>query len=161
MAKSLPIELPLGPIPDLLTWWRKSKVKALIIGGLAVAIHSRARSTKDVDAVVMLGSRNWTEFLEEGAEFSFRTRVPDPITYAEQNRVFVLRHEKSGIDVDLSIGGLPFEIEAFRRSAGENKPAYDSNCDRRGSHHHESRRESPTGSVGHRPAYGRRRKSRL
>jgi predicted nucleotidyltransferase len=42
--------------------------------------------------------------------------VPDPITYAEQNRVFVLRHEKSGIDVDLSIGGLPFEIEAFRRA---------------------------------------------
>ena len=48
MAKKKP-QLPLEVLPDLLSWWRKAKVKGVIIGGLAGdgGILSAMRSNED------------------------------------------------------------------------------------------------------------------
>jgi predicted nucleotidyltransferase len=108
-------DLPLGPIPDLLKWWKKAGVKGFVIGGLAVAIHTRARSTKDVDAVILLDDDAWAEFLELGKSFSFFPRYSDALDFARRSRVFLLNHKPSKIDIDLAIGALPFEEEAIRR----------------------------------------------
>jgi hypothetical protein len=114
VSKSSP-ELPLGPVRDLLAWWRKAKVEGLIIGGLAVAFLGRPRTTRDVDAIIFLEEDQWLSFLKKGEAFSFLSRLPDPLPFARQNRMLLVRHEKSAIDVDLSLGALPFEWDALKR----------------------------------------------
>ena len=43
-------------------------------------------------------------------------RIPDAIAFAAANQVVLLRHAPSGVDVDLSIAWLPFELEALAAS---------------------------------------------
>jgi hypothetical protein len=51
--------------------------------------------------------------LKAGAAFGFVSRIPDALTFAETNRVMLLQHAKSGVDVDISLAGLPFELGAI------------------------------------------------
>lgn len=110
------IALPTGPLKDLLAWWRKTKAKGFIIGGLAVALRGEPRTTRDVDAVVVLATSSWASFLEQGEQFSFRSRVPDPLEFAKRSRILLLHHEPSAIDVDLSFAATDFESEALLRA---------------------------------------------
>ena len=55
----------------------------------------RLRFTRDIDSVVFT----------------------DALDFARKNRVLLLRHESSGIDVDVSFGILPFEQELIARTA--------------------------------------------
>ena len=115
MAK-LAHDLPLDPLRDLLAWWRKSRVQGFIIGGLAVGLLGRPRTTQDVDATIFIDEPQWPTFLEKGRDFfTFQSRIVDPLPFARQNRVFLLHHGRSGFDVDLSLGALPFELEALAR----------------------------------------------
>ncbi len=109
-------ELPTGPLPDLLKWWRKCKVKGVVIGGLAVAFQGFARTTLDVDAIILLDEPRWQAFLDGGEQFSFHSRIPDPLAFAHEARIFLLNHETSGVDIDLSIGQLEYEKTAIRRA---------------------------------------------
>jgi hypothetical protein len=88
----------------------------VVIGGLAVALVARPRTTRDVDAVVLLDEERWQGFLEAGARHGFAPRIPDAPAFARQNRVLLVHHRASGIDVDLSFGQLPFEEEAVARA---------------------------------------------
>jgi hypothetical protein len=114
LAKRAP-DLPLDPLRDLLAWWRKSRAKGFIIGGLAVGLLGRPRTTRDVDAIIFIDEPRWPTFLEKGRDFTFQSRILDPLPFARQNRVFLLHHGRSGFDVDLSLGALPFELEALAR----------------------------------------------
>ena len=116
VSKSKKPALPLGPLADLMTWWRRSKVRGMIIGGLAVALLGRPRVTRDVDAVILLDESRWAEFLDKGEQFSFFPRLPDILEFAKQNRVLLLVHENSGVEVDISLGGILFEEEAINRA---------------------------------------------
>jgi hypothetical protein len=116
MAKKKQPELPIGPLADLLAWWQGFGVQGMIIGGLAVALLGRPRATKDVDAVILLEENRWADFLKAGADFSFETRIPNAQEFARQNRVLLLVHQNSGIEVDISLGGIPFEIQAIARA---------------------------------------------
>jgi hypothetical protein len=55
----------------------------------------RLRFTRDIDSVVFT----------------------DALDFARKNRVLLLRHESSGIDVDVFFGILPFEQELIARTA--------------------------------------------
>jgi hypothetical protein len=61
-------------------------VPGMLIGGIAVIARGVPRLTRDVGA------------------------------FAQANQVLLLRHEPSGIDVDLSIAWLPFELDALAAS---------------------------------------------
>ena len=108
--------LPTGPLRDLLAWWRKTKTKGLIIGGLAVALRGEPRVTRDVDAVVFLDQSLWPTFLEKSREYSFQTRVSDPLDFAAKSRMLLLHHAPSAIDVDVSLANSGFESEALKRA---------------------------------------------
>lgn len=43
-------------------------------------------------------------------------RITNAEQFARQNRVLLLRHEASGVNVDVSLGMLPFEEELITRS---------------------------------------------
>ncbi len=43
-------------------------------------------------------------------------RESDTLAFAHESRVFLLRHQPTGIDVDVAVGSLPFEEEAVARA---------------------------------------------
>ncbi len=108
----------LSAIRDLVAWLKAKRVEGLIIGGVAASILGRPRVTRDVDALVLLDEKDWGEFLSAGTEFGFVARVTDPIGFARKAKVLLVRHEPSGIDVDVTFGALPFEKEAVTNGVG-------------------------------------------
>jgi len=116
VAKKANVVLPVAPLPDLIQWWQSQQARGLIIGGLAVALLGRPRVTRDVDALVLLAEERWPAFVESGSAFGFVPRQPDTLAFAHEARVLLLRHQPTGIDVDIALGCLPFEEEAVARA---------------------------------------------
>jgi hypothetical protein len=112
--KAPPVPL-LFVLRDLVAWLKVKQVPGIVIGGVAVSILGRPRATRDVDALIWLDQNEWESFLEVGSRFGFKPRHPDSLDFAKQARVLLVRHTASGIDVDLSLGLLPFEQEAIAR----------------------------------------------
>ena len=43
-------------------------------------------------------------------------RISDPIEFALKSRVLLLKHNQTKIDIDISLGALPFEQEMIERA---------------------------------------------
>jgi hypothetical protein len=97
-------------------WWRTEHIPGVIIGGLAVALLGRPRVTRDIDALILIDDTRWKSFLDSGRSFGFVPRITDAIPFARDSRVLLLRHKRSSIDVDLSLGRLEFEHETVARA---------------------------------------------
>lgn len=89
---------------------------SMIIGGIAVIARGVPRLTRDVDATVAGGVMDLPALLDALRPHGLTPRIPDASTFAAANHVVLLRHEPSGVDVDLSIAWLPFELEAIAAS---------------------------------------------
>jgi hypothetical protein len=87
-----------------------------IIGGVAASLLGKPRLTADVDALILLSTAEVPRLLDLAVNEGLVPRLSDAEQFARQNRVVLLRHEESGINVDISLGLLPFEIEAVKRS---------------------------------------------
>ena len=87
-----------------------------MIGGVAASLLGRPRFTRDIDAVILIDEESWAEFLASGKKFGFQPRRSDALEFARKTRVLLLRHASSSIDVDVSIGSLPFEKELIART---------------------------------------------
>jgi hypothetical protein len=103
-------------LKDLAAWLDASRVPAMLIGGVAISLRGRARFTRDVDVTVLLDEPQWPSFLAAGKPFGFVPRRADAIAFAARSRVLLVRHDASGIDVDVVIGGLSFERESVARA---------------------------------------------
>lgn len=106
----------LAALRDLVAWLQATHVSGVVIGGVAASLLGRPRVTRDVDAVVLLDESNWNAFLAAGAQFGFVPRLSDALAFAQEARVLLVRHEPSGIDVDIAFGALPFEKTAIART---------------------------------------------
>lgn len=116
MSRTPKVKLPVAPLPDLMRWWRALRVQGVVIGGLAVALLGRPRVTRDVDALVLLPEEQWPQFLKRGHDLGFVARHPDTLDFAKRNRVLLLRHDATEIEIDISLGNLPFELETVQRA---------------------------------------------
>lgn len=90
--------------------------QGVIIGGIAVSLLGKPRLTADVDAVILLSTEDIPKCLNVASELGLQPRIAQVEAFARKNRILLLRHEESGIDVDISLGALPFEIEMVERS---------------------------------------------
>lgn len=108
-----PLLAPIQALQSLLTQFNDQGV---IIGGVAVSLLGIPRYTVDLDAVFLLNFEDIPRLLAEAAKHGIEPRVSDPIAFARKTRVLLLRHHASGIDIDLSLGTLPFEVEMVERS---------------------------------------------
>ena len=102
-------------LKDLLLWFKNSPGEFLIIGGIAVSLLTRPRTTQDIDVLSLLNESHWEHFLKNGLRFGFEARIADAFSFAQKNRVLLLRHRKSGVNIDISFGYLPFEEESIER----------------------------------------------
>jgi hypothetical protein len=114
VVKNAKVALPLAPLPALVQWLQG--IPSLVIGGLAVALLGRPRLTRDIDVLVLLPEARWPAFLDAGLRLGFVPRFPDPLEFAREARVLLVRHGPSGIDIDIALGALPFEEEAIARA---------------------------------------------
>lgn len=106
----------LAALRDLVAWFQDAPTPGTVIGGVAASLLGRPRVTRDIDALVLLDESEWSTFLAKGAGFGFVPRLSDALTFARQARVLLVRHEASGIDIDIAFGALPFEEEAVARA---------------------------------------------
>jgi hypothetical protein len=115
----VPNDLPpslLSALADLATWLSSEHIPAMVIGGVAASILGRPRLTQDIDALAVLPEVEWARALSSAATFGIVPRIPDALTFAGRSRVLLMRHTKSGIDLDITFGGLPFEETAVEQS---------------------------------------------
>lgn len=106
----------LAALRDLVAWLQDAPTPGTVIGGVAASLLGRPRVTRDIDALVLLDESEWEAFLAKGTEFGFVPRLADALPFAHQARVLLVRHEASGIDLDMAFGALPFEEEAVARA---------------------------------------------
>jgi len=88
--------------------------RGVIVGGIAVGLIAQPRATQDVDAVLM-GLDEVADLIEAAEDLGFVPRIADPVQFARRSRVVLLRHEPTGVNVDISLGALPFENDMVRR----------------------------------------------
>jgi predicted nucleotidyltransferase len=89
----------------------------MLIGGVAVVARGVRRLTDDVDAVIWAEGLDIEKLLKQLAREHVVPRIGDAISFARRNQVLLLRHETSGIDIDLSLAWLPFESHALSRAS--------------------------------------------
>jgi len=86
-----------------------------VIGGVAVQRWGEPRQTVDVDATLFAGFGAEESAIEKVLSH-FESRIDDAREFARKNRILLLR-SKLGPDIDLSIGGLPYEERLIERSS--------------------------------------------
>lgn len=91
--------------------------RGVVIGGIAVGFLGRPRFTEDVDAMFLLSTDDIAKFLEEAKTEDIQPRIPDAEEFARKNRILLLRHASSKINIDISLGVLPFEEEMVERGS--------------------------------------------
>ena len=101
---------------SLTVWFKSQHVPYAIIGGAAIGFLAQPRATQDIDAVTWLDLAKAAGFVQSGARFGFFSRISDPIEFALKSRVLLLQHNQTKIDVDISLGALPFEQEMIERA---------------------------------------------
>ncbi len=69
-----------------------------------------------MDVVLLVESDKIPELVRQAAALGIVPRITDPEGFAHRNRVLLLRHSLSGINIDISLGVLPFEEEMVKRS---------------------------------------------
>lgn len=83
---------------------------------MAVTALGAPRFTADVDVVLLLSVSRLSDLIQAAGELGLAPRIENVEQFARRNRVLLLRHEASGIAVDISPGMLPFEEEVVARS---------------------------------------------
>ncbi|MBL8089595.1 MAG: nucleotidyltransferase [Anaerolineales bacterium] len=96
---------------------KKHNYQGVIIGGVAVGLLGKPRFTADVDAVFLLSISDVPKFLESAKSENIETRVNGIQEFAKRNRVLPLIHTPTDIEIDISMGIMPFEIELVERAS--------------------------------------------
>jgi hypothetical protein len=91
-------------------------VSGMLIGGIAVIARGVPRTTRDVDATVSADGGDVDTLLHIFEQHDLPSRIDDARAFAHANQVILLRHAPSGVDVDISLAWLPFELEALKAS---------------------------------------------
>ncbi len=108
-----PFLAPLQALQNLLSEFND---RGVIIGGIASSLLGTPRFTVDLDAVFLLSTADIPRILKAASDQGISPRISNVEEFARKNRVLLLRHVASGINIDLSLGVLPFEIEMVERS---------------------------------------------
>jgi hypothetical protein len=115
VSERVPASL-LSALADLVKWLETMPESAMVIGGVAASFLGRPRLTQDIDALVILPKESWDSALASAQSFGLAPRIENAMEFAHRSRVLLLRHAHSGIDIDVSFGGLQFEQEALEKS---------------------------------------------
>ena len=90
--------------------------QGVVIGGIAASLLGQPRLTADLDAIILLSIDDLPELMNVAREQGIVPRIEEAEIFARKNRVLLLQHASSRINIDISLGMLPFESEMVARS---------------------------------------------
>lgn len=90
---------------------------AMFIGGIAVIARGVPRLTVDVDATVQGDAVDLQDLFATLEAHQIVPRISDAVDFARRRQVLLLEHGPSGTPLEISLGWLPFELEALRRAS--------------------------------------------
>ena len=108
MSRSNALQPLLPPLASIQRLLARFNERGMVIGGVAASLLGRPRLTADVDVVLLLSVADLPHLVEVAAEERLLPRIADAENFARRHRVLLLRHEMSGVNVDISLGILPF-----------------------------------------------------
>lgn len=88
--------------------------KCCVIGGLVVQRWGEPRQTRNVDVTLLTGMGGEEQFIDPILAH-YPARLPDARRFALDHRVLLVE-TASGIPLDISLGGLPYEARVVERS---------------------------------------------
>lgn len=94
--------------------WQRQGIGFCFIGGLAVQHWGEPRMTQDIDASVSTGFGNESAMVER-LLVDLAPRISEAADFAKLHRV-LLGQEAGGVPVDVSLAGLPYEMQAIERA---------------------------------------------
>jgi predicted nucleotidyltransferase len=115
-AKSVISSNLVEPLEALQKLIKEFNNHGVVIGGIAASLLGQPRLTGDLDAVILLSVNDIPKLIRVADQEGIKPRITNAMAFARKNRVLLLQHERSGINIDISIGVLPFEVEMIERS---------------------------------------------
>ena len=100
---------------ELLSVLNTHRVKYLIVGAYAVAIHAQPRATKDLDVLVRADADNAKAVFAALARFGAPLKGLTVADFEQQGPFFRIGHPPIGIDILTSIPGVEFDAAWERR----------------------------------------------
>jgi hypothetical protein len=91
------------------------RVKYLVIGAYAVAIHAQPRATKDLDILVKADPENAKAVFAALAEFGAPMQGLTSADFEEPGPFFRMGREPVGVDILTAIPGVEFDVAWPRR----------------------------------------------
>ena len=110
LADAEPLEKALAEIASAL---RAAGVSWMVIGGIASIARGVRRMTTDIDVVVRGDETTPAAMIRALTTRRIVPRIADAEAFASERLVLLLRHEPTGVDLDLSFGWTRFEHEAL------------------------------------------------
>jgi len=98
---------------DAERWLASAGVSYAYVGGFALAFVGRARATRDVDAIASIDLERLDTLVAAARPFGFALLNSDGFEFARRTLVLRLRHNPTGLPLDLSLAFTPFEIQAI------------------------------------------------
>jgi len=95
---------------------KKSDKQGMIIGGVASSVLGQARLTIDIDATVMIEDKDLDHFLAQATTVGLTPRIKHPAEFMRRSAMLLLRHDATGIPIDINQGRIPFEFLAVKRA---------------------------------------------
>ncbi|MGH7484315.1 MAG: nucleotidyltransferase [bacterium] len=89
---------------------------SMIIGGIAVIAAGVPRQTIDVDATMLGRETDLENVVATFARHGIRPRIDGALEFARERQVLLLKHEATGVTIEVSFAWLPFEEEALARA---------------------------------------------
>jgi len=99
---------------DILAFCGARGWRCCVIGGVAVQRWGEPRQTRDVDLTLLTGLGGEEAFVDPLLEH-YAARVPDARRFAIERRVLLVE-TATGIPLDISLGGLPYEAAVVERA---------------------------------------------
>jgi len=100
---------------ELLSILNAHRVKYLVIGAYAVAIHAQPRATKDLDLLIKASPENAQAVYAALAEFGAPMKGLTSAGFAETGPFFRIGREPVGVDILTAIPGVEFDDAWPRR----------------------------------------------
>lgn len=89
------------------------KGHSVVIGGIAVIARGIPRVTRDIDVAFDGSSVTVQRLGAELGRVGIVPRIEDAFSFAAESQVLLMTHAATGIDIDVSLAWLPFELEAM------------------------------------------------
>lgn len=99
-------------LEDLARWLEDASIPGMIVGGVAASMLGRPGATRDIDPLVIVAEDDWQEAIATAGNHHIVPRVDDPLAFARRTHVLLLRHQDSGLDIDV-IRRTPGSIDGF------------------------------------------------